>query len=256
MRKVLLALLGCLVVFSVKAEENIKIQKDIIVAKFIEAVKTNNPAEIAKFIEYPLSRPEHIPDIQDETDFIQRFEMVFDKNMLNEIANTKPEDWEHAGWRGIMLPPGYFWLNDSGKLIATNVITDKEEKYILDWEKTDRENLFTNLQQFDKNIYIFKVAKGMGRIDRIKTNEKDAYTYRYAFWNIGKNMSDKPDIIIENGEVEYQGSGGNHTYRFKNNTYTYEFDVTKVGPKDYVPYTLAILHNEEVIDGYVAEIIK
>lgn len=256
MRKILLALLGCLVAFSAVAEENTETQKNIVVTKFIEAIKSNEPSKIAKFVEYPLERPHHIPDIQNEADFIKRFEMVFDKDMLDGIANTKPEDWQRVGWRGIMLPPGYFWLDDRGKLIATNVVTDKEEKYILDWEKADRENLFVNLRQFDKNIYVFKVAKGTGRIDRIKTNEKYVYTYRYAFWNAGKNMSDKPDIVIENGDVEYQGSGGNHTYRFKNGAYIYEFDVTYVGSVDYEPYILSVLRNEDVIDSYVAEIVK
>lgn len=258
MRKFLVILLGCAVAFSAVAEENTETQKNIVVAKFIEAVKSGVPSKIAKFVEYPLERPHHIPDIQNEADFIKRFEMVFDKDMLEGIAKTKPENWEHVGWRGIMLPPGYFWLDDSGKLIATNVMTDKEEQYILDWEKTDRENLLANLRQFDKNMYIFEVMKGMGRIDRIPTDkEKEyVYTYRYAFWNTGKKMSDEPDIVIENGEVEYQGSGGNHTYIFKNGAYVYEFDVIRVGLGDYDPYVLSVLRDKEYIVSYVAEIVK
>src|SRR5690606_40506133 len=57
------------------------------------------------------------------------------------------------------------------------------------------------------------------RIDEL-TNDN----YRYASWKIGEKESSKPDIIIDNGKLKFEGSGGNHVIIFTNDEYTYKVD--------------------------------
>ena len=44
----------------------------------------------------------------------------------------------------------------------------------------------------------------------------DDWDYRYSSWSIDKHLSDKPDLVIHDGEYHPQGSGRNHNYDFKN----------------------------------------
>lgn len=78
-------------------------------------------------------------------------------------------------------------------------------------------------------LYIF-VAKnndkivGIGRIDRVAKRDVTPPEFRYVFWNKGKSMADKPDIVIYNGTLEERGTAHNLFYQFNNNGYTYMFD--------------------------------
>ena len=44
-------------------------------------------------------------------------------------------------------------------------------------------------------------------------------SYRYASWSKSKTIDQKPDLILKNGEVTYEGSARNHCYTFKNARY-------------------------------------
>ena len=229
-----------------------------IVQNFIDAVKSNNAETIAKYVVYPLSRVAPVPDIHDEKEFIERYAMLFDDNLRTAIIDSNLDDWENVGWRGIMLYSGLLWLNDDGKLIALNSMSPEEQKYSTSLAEKDKNSLYSTLKNYNSNIYIFDIAKGRGRIDEISDKKIDKYheKYRYAFWNKGKSMSDKPDIVINDGKVEYYGSANNTGYIFKNGEYTYHFDITYVGSVDTPPYELSVHKNEQLISSYPAEVVK
>ena len=57
--------------------------------------------------------------------------------------------------------------------------------------------------------------------------------YRYASWSKKSDLSDKPDLVINDGEIVYpDGSGGNHHFSFKNGEYNYIVDVTILGKSE------------------------
>ena len=228
--------------------------KNIVVERFLSALKTKDIVEIAKVIEYPFLRKFPIYDIKNEEEFIKNPEMIIDDFMIEFLSETEPQDWETVGWRGIMLPPGFFWLNYDGKLIAVNSYTEKMVEYVKEWEEKDKANLYSELQDYKDVMYVFGVDGAIGRIDIVGDDENS--DYRFSFWNEGKTMADKPDILIKSGDVEFYGSANNHTYSFNKGEYEYQFIVTYIGPVEAYPYTFTILKNDEIISEDEAKIIK
>ena len=96
------------------------------VLRFKDAIKSNNPEIIADYIVYPLTRKNPVPDIHNKQEFINRYDSLFDKSMRDIIINSKPNDWEMVGSKGIMLYNGLLWIDNNGKLIALNVFSEKE----------------------------------------------------------------------------------------------------------------------------------
>ncbi len=70
----------------------------------ITAFKTHDKTAIAALIRYPLKRRYPIPDIKNEAEFINRFDEVFNDELVAVIGSSNINtDWEKVGSRGIML---------------------------------------------------------------------------------------------------------------------------------------------------------
>lgn len=74
----------------------------------------------------------------------------------------------------------------------------------------------------------------------------DNKLYRYIAWSIDKKTSEKPNIILSNGKVEYQGSGGNHSYTFTNGNYKYICKITKLA-ENSIPGYLEVYESEKLL---------
>lgn len=248
MKKFLLVVF-CLLSFNVSyANSNIEDNQDKvtqIVQKFKDAIKTDNPKIIAEYIEYPYIRKSPLPDIENKEDFINNYEMLFDDELKQAINNSKIENWNKVGWRGIMLYNGILWLNEDGKLSATNYYSDKARKYIEKWYENDKKTIYEPLRKYDNNILIFKTDTKLGRIDALNPEKHDDSQYRLAVWDKNGKMSDKPEILISDGDVEYFGTAGNTEYSFTSGDYKYVFSITYVGPMDMNPYEFGVYKNKE-----------
>ena len=70
----------------------------------IDAFKTHDKTAIAAHIRYPLQRRYPVPAINNEAELIERFDQVFDQQLIAQIAGSDIDtDWGEVGWRGIML---------------------------------------------------------------------------------------------------------------------------------------------------------
>lgn len=99
-----------------------------VVKNFIEVVKSKNEAKISDYIAYPLSRDFPIPSIKDKQQFLERYDEVFDENLIKMIVDSNLEkDWDAVGWRGIMLRNGQLWLDYDGKILSINHQSKIEE---------------------------------------------------------------------------------------------------------------------------------
>jgi len=219
-----------------------------IVQKFKDAVKTDNPKIIADYVEYPYVMQNPLPNIENKEDFINNYEMLFDDELKQAINDSKIQDWDDAGWRGIMLHSGMLWLNEDGKLKATNYYTDKAKEYVAKWSENDRKILYEPLRKYDENIGVFRTDTKLVRIDEINTDENYNKQYRLALWNKDGKMSDKPEILILDGKVEYHGSANNTEYHFKSGDYEYVFFVNYAGPVDMKPYEFGVYKNKKEFD--------
>jgi len=205
------------------------------IQKLINAFKTKNKATIAALIYYPLRREYPLKDVKNKDYFIQHFDEIFDKEFIDHIAKSNIGDWSEVGWRGIMLDNGTMWINDDGRIMTVNYQSPKEKKLLANAIQADKNQLPNSLQDFEKPLYLIFTKNYKIRIDK-----KAEGTYRYAAWKI-KSQKNEPDLVIENGILEFQGSGGNHTINFKNRGYTYIISINEIGTADEHDATLELL---------------
>ncbi|MDR6760599.1 hypothetical protein J2Y38_000797 [Flavobacterium sp. 2755] len=234
-----------LVIFSVTSMSGQELKKEYqkFIQTFINNVKGDKKEAIANMISYPLKRENPIPAIKNKTEFIKRYSEIFDADLKKEITSSKPDkDWSEMGWRGIMLNDGTIWIDTDGKLIAVNYQSklekDLKNKLII----SDKNKVHSSISKFKNPVYSLETSKFRIRIDDLGNNN-----FRYASWSIKKAMTEKPDLVIQNGKFIAEGTGGNHRYEFKKGNYVYECSIIFLGEKDSPPARLVITQDGKEI---------
>lgn len=212
------------------------------IQKLINLFKTKNIDGIAKMINYPLSREYPIPSVKNEADLKKRFNQIFDKTIVDEISNSKIDQWSKVGYRGIMFDGGNLWTESDGKIIAINFESDFESNQRKSLINNDKKRLHSSLKSFNLPLYKFKTKNYLMRVDQLENGK-----YRYASWKIGKSEASKPDLVLTNGTVRMEGSGGNHTIIFKKGEYNYKIYRGIIGEKGAPEISLTVEKNEKQI---------
>ncbi|KFC24044.1 hypothetical protein [Chryseobacterium sp. FH1] len=212
------------------------------IQKLINLFKTKNIDGISKVITYPLNREYPIPSVKNEADLKKRFNQIFDKTIIDEISNSKIDQWSEVGWRGIMLNNGDLWIDSDGKITALNYQSHFELTQKKNIILNDKSKLHSSLKIFKSPTYKIQTKSYLIRIDEL-ANEK----YRYASWKIGKSEASKPDLVLTNGTVRMEGSGGNHTIIFKKGEYNYKIYRGIIGEKGAPEISLTVEKNEKQI---------
>lgn len=221
------------------------------IQKLIKLFQTNDIDGISKIISYPLSREYPIPNIKNEADLKKRFNEIFDKKIIAEISNSKIDQWSEVGWRGIMLNRGDLWIESDGKIKALNYQSEFEINQKKRLINNDKKKLYSTLKVFKSPTYKFTTKSYLIRIDELENGK-----YRYASWKIGKSESSKPDLILTNGELKFDGSGGNHTITFTKGEFKYKVYRGVIGEKDAAEISLTVEQKSKVIlqqDGKLLE---
>ncbi|MDP2634963.1 MULTISPECIES: hypothetical protein [unclassified Pseudoalteromonas] len=224
------------------------------ISPIITAFKADNRAAIAALIRYPLKRRYPLPAIKNEAELIERFDEVFDETLIKQVAKSNIDtDWDKVGWRGIMLNSGIVWVDTDGKIIGINHQTAKEQSLAENLITADKQALHPSVSTFTKPILDWQTAKYRVRVDNLGDGN-----YRYASWSKGKKTSDKPDIVLLKGELEFEGSGGNHSYTFKNGRYSYVLQVTVIGCDTSPPGWLEVYKDEKLLlsDAVISAVNK
>ena len=52
--------------------------------KILNLISQNNPSELAKYVDYPLKRPNPIPDIKNEKEFVAYYPNLFDAQQYHQ----------------------------------------------------------------------------------------------------------------------------------------------------------------------------
>ena len=223
-----------------------------VVSNFIDCIIHKKKEKLATKISFPFEREYPIPQIKNSQEFLKRYNEVFDDNLTNMIVNSKlSTDWSAVGWRGIMLLNGEVWLDYDGRLIAVNYQSKYEEKRVYELIKLEKSNLHKSLVKFKNPVHILETSKYRIRIDDLGKGN-----YRYASWPLKSKMTDKPDVVIEKGEYKPDGSGGNHSFIFKNKEYTYECAIIVMGEENAPPASLTIYKGDKEILSQKADIIR
>jgi hypothetical protein len=209
----------------------------------IALFKKKDIERISEKISYPLSREYPIPPIKDKEEFIKRFNEVFDQILIDKIVNSTSDQWTEAGWRGTMFDNGVLWMANSDGIITTiNYKSEFEENLVNKLIASEKENLHPSLKTFERPTYKIKTKKHLIRIDEVSDNK-----YRYASWKLSENESSKPDVILDQGELQIEGSGGNHMITFINGNYTYKVFRNIIGEENSPDITIEIEKDGQLI---------
>lgn len=190
---------------------------------------------ISKIVRYPLRREYPIPDIKNEREFAKRFNDLFDQRVMKEISESEISDWSEAGWRGIMLNHGTLWIDSEGKIIALNHQSEWERKLRLKIIEEQRNNLHRSLKSFKNPQYVFRTKHYLIRIDELESGK-----YRYASWKKDGIQSSMPDLILSNGDLQFSGSGGNHTFTLRKGDCTYTVTRFLIGSEETPEINLSV----------------
>ena len=220
------------------------------VQTLINLFKTKNITAISNQISYPLQREAPIPSIDNKAEMKQRFTQVFDPQLIQKIANSKTSQWDSVGSRGVMLDGGTLWLN-GGKITAVNYSSQAEQQYKKQLTAKQNNGLHTSLKNFKQPTLQFKTSKFRVRIDELSNGQ-----YRYASWGAKQSPSQKPDLIINQGKIIMDGSGGNHHFVFNRGTYQYSVYHNIVGSKETPAIQLKVTQKAKTILSQTGDLIK
>ncbi|WET00657.1 hypothetical protein [Flavobacterium sp. YJ01] len=232
--------------------QDLKPEYQKIISKFILEVKSGNKTAVSSRVQFPLKRDSPIPPVKNKADFIKRYNQIFDVVLIEKIAKSNPaKDWSEMGWRGIMLNQGDLWIDTDGKITAINYQSKAEEKLKNSLIANQKKNVNASISKFKEPVAILETSKFRIRIDDLGNNK-----FRYASWSIKNKMTDKPDLIIENGVFVADGTGGNHYYEFKKGDFKYECYIIVLGEKNSPPATLTVYQSGKEILSQNAKIVS
>lgn len=121
------------------------------------------------------------------------------------------------------------------------IIEEVKNEVKLDLKINEKKELKTTLKEdldlnglrqiIWKDLKDFKQFKVYMQTEKFKIwiDQMEDGSYRYASWSISKSVDLEPDLILKNGTVNYEGSGGNHWYEFKNANTIYICDINVLG---------------------------
>jgi hypothetical protein len=192
------------------------------VKPFVEAIVNNDREKIADLIfYYPFRRQYPMPPINNKREMIEKYDQIFDETFINIIKNSSIEtDWQAIGWRGIIFKDGLVWIDYDGSILSINYQSLQEKKTRKNIIQEIKNNLHESLREFIEPELLCETDSYIIRVDLLDRNNFK-HTYRLAFRNKGKNQNEIPDMVLTNGEVTFDGSGGNHFFIFKRNNYQY-----------------------------------
>ncbi|TNJ11686.1 hypothetical protein CF115_01150 [Aeromonas veronii] len=233
-------------------EEQLPAEYRPFVQQLVDAAEARDHQALANQMKYPFKQEYPIPAIKTPAEMMNRFGEVFDDVILTSIATSRVgQDWQAMGWRGIMLGSGEVWMDFDGKVIGINHQTAQAAKLKAELIARQKSDLHPSVREYKNPALMWQTEKFHIRID-----ELDDGHYRYASWARGKTLADKPDLVLKNGTVRVEGTGGNHTYLFTSGPYRYECVVTVLGERGVPPGELVVYKDDvEIVHQPVIKVL-
>jgi len=211
--KVLALLTSCLVSFAAYGLDE---EHHPVVSKIINLFQTMDIEEISNSVAYPLTRSYPIKDITNSAEFIERFDEVFDSGFIQTLATSSLDDWQSMGWRGLMHVSNDFWIDIDGTILQINHDTERAIQIERELIAKDKARLHESVNDFERPILKWLTKSRLFRIDDV-----GEWSYRLVIWEDGKQFGDMPDVVLFNGVIESDGSGGSHSFNFVDGNITY-----------------------------------
>src|SRR6185312_27799 len=135
--------------------------------------------------------------------------------------------------------------------IAINYSSAAEQKLKTDIKEKTKAAMYEDVRDWDENIVVGKTPKLFFRVDKTKNG------LRYVSWASTKTFSDQPDIVIENGTSEAQGTMGGWMYTFKNANWTYIVEDVETGESaDELGWFLMLYKDGKQVQSTKCTVVK
>ena len=222
--------------------------------RIAQLIKYDSIEKLASLVEYPLNRRNPVPNINSAKEFISYYDTLFDKEFKQKVIKLDSSDiFQHDGNYGLFN--GDIWITEEGKIIAINHSSDKEKQLSQKLTNEIKAKMYKGIMPWKRNIIVCKSEKFLIRIDDINGHD----SLRYISWGKGKQISDKPDLILFGGTYEFQGTQGGITYTFKSGEWEYVIDevwICEDDRPDLCGTFLRVIHNGKEVESYKCEKTK
>ncbi|GAA3960408.1 hypothetical protein GCM10022210_05160 [Mucilaginibacter dorajii] len=196
----------------------------------IKLIQADKAEELSKLVAYPLKRENPLKDIANAKEFIAYYPVMFDAAFKKKLSGFRGSAvMEQHGNFGLVGEEfsGEMWLNEKGLIMSVNYISKREQDLKDQLTKSIQSKMHPSINHWDQNVLVLQSPKLLIRIDRTIGNN-----IRYASWSKGRPTSEKPDLVLNNGLEEAQGTMGGWTYTFKSGDWTYVIDDVEMCEKD------------------------
>ena len=193
--------------------------------QIVQLIESDRAKELSNLVAYPLKRENPLPDIENSTDFISYYSSLFDSTLKNLLKQYSDSDiFEHNFSYGLVggVFSGEIWINEGGQISGINYSSKEEQKAKQLLVSKIKGQMHPSINIWNENIVFARSEKLLIRID--DTNKG----LRYVCWGNGKTMKDSPDIVLDNGIEEAQGTMGGWTWTFKKDDWTYIVDDVEI----------------------------
>lgn len=146
----------------------------------------------------------------------------------------------------LIISLGFYSCKDSEKekqLIQKEIeLSEKEKQIESDIKKLEiKEKRIELTNEVKNNIIHCENEKFIIKVDNLNNGD-----LRYISWDKPKTVSDEPNLVLYDGKVEQQGTGGGYHYLFKNDEWNYVIENNFMGETlESMGVFLKILKNEE-----------
>ena len=185
-----------------------------VVNRFIALVRDGDRQRLAEQISFPLRRKHPLPDISRDQ-FIDRHEQIVDDEFVRLVVSSTNDDCGRVGSRGLQLHNGLVWFSEDGWISSINYESEFEERERRRLIELERLELHDSLRSYREPVLEWETCTYRVRVDRVDGG------YRYAAWSVDQSHDREPDIIIEHGTHNMEGTLGDHGYFFSNGQYKY-----------------------------------
>ncbi len=186
--------------------------------KILNLINQNKAAELAELVNYPLQRPNPIPDIKNAKEFVAYYPNLFDAKFKKLIPKfSQKEVFVRNGLFGMVgdVFHGEIWFDETG-IVSINYFSDKEMALEKSLSKMIKAVIHPSVNQWESNVFVASSKNLLVRVDNLANGD-----LRYASWSKSRPISQKPDLVILKGEEVHEGTLGSTIWTFTNNNWKY-----------------------------------
>jgi hypothetical protein len=188
--------------------------------QIINLVAQDDAKALSRLVAYPLRRPNPLPDIATSEQFVAYYQTIFDAKFKQQLRQYDDSYIFERMAYGLVGGPfnGELWLDYDGKIRTINYESAQETRLRAQLIESIKAQAHPSISDWTENVIVCRSNNLLIRVDRT------AKGLRYVSWSKGHTISDKPDLILYDGNEEAQGAAGGWTWTFTNGRWTYVID--------------------------------